>query len=841
MRNKIAKFLTILFLFTVVQNSFAQQNKNGWYWANGRSQSNQLNWVKIIDASHYYAVGDNGTFMKSSDGGESWSINTQAGITDPSFGSGATMRLNTAWFFDANTGIVAGLSVYNENIKIRRTTDGGESFTTVDLGPGAGSGTPKVYDIYFINSNTGYLCGNNLVNVFKTTNAGLNWTLMPNLPAGSYNYSCINAIDENKIIIGLESEGIRRDIVKTTNGGTNWVVQNLPGSNIVDIKDILFQNSSTGFICGVSVASNPNYFATTTDGGASWTESVFPNKQHPLYALKLKGSKLYTLGASFSKYFYSSDLGVSWDSTDFSDYSNVYQPYDWFVYDFDINSDNEIIVGQNGKVNVSYDGGSSWRNQNYVVTNSLTTFSSVYALRGSEKVWAGTYSGGGILYSTNNGNNWTSVSTSTIYPFYDIKMVNSNTGYAVGGEFINALTGYCYKTVNGGLNWTSLTIPSPDRRLNSVYFVNENTGWITGGLPSGAGCIISKTTNGGTTWTSQTTSDLYSSAMGDVNMYDANTGYIMSGPNVWKTINGGTNWNRVNNLPAGSWVRSYNFSPTTVYFGGNNQIAKSFDGGASWQSFPIPSTIAQITSMDWTDLDNGTVAGLQGYTAKTTDGGLTWKERNTGTSTLRDLSMAGKDVVYTVCFINNFGAIFRLYDVNTSVNINLTAGIQGLWNGSSQVSDTVTCILRNSVSPYNIAGTAKALLNSSGSGTFTYNSLPAGNYYIEITHRNSIETWSASPVALTTGGSFAYNFTTAASQAYGNNLILKDGKYCDYSGDVNQDGLVDLTDVVIINNASSIFTTGYVVEDLNGDYLVDLSDLILALNNSTMFVAKVTP
>ncbi|MEZ4823982.1 MAG: hypothetical protein R2942_16885 [Ignavibacteria bacterium] len=39
-------------------------------------------------------------------------------------------------------------------------------------------------------------------------------------------------------------------------------------------------------------------------------------------------------------------------------------------------------------------------------------------------------------------------------------------------------------------------------------------------------------------------------------------------------------------------------------------------------------------NMDWSDLSNGTVVGVQGYTAKTHDGGVTWTERNTGTSSL---------------------------------------------------------------------------------------------------------------------------------------------------------------------------------------------------------------
>ena len=63
--------------------------------------------------------------------------------------------------------------------------------------------------------------------------------------------------------------------------------------------------------------------------------------------------------------------------------------------------------------------------------------------------------------------------------------------------------------------------------------------------------------------------------------------------------------------------------------------------------------------MDWVDLNNGIVVGTAGYTAKTTDGGLTWTERNTGTSTITGISMASKDTAFASCDRNVFGASFQ--------------------------------------------------------------------------------------------------------------------------------------------------------------------------------------
>ena len=45
---------------------------------NGQPQSMLLNWIKILISTTFYAVGNNGNFMKSTDGGDYWLINSQA-------------------------------------------------------------------------------------------------------------------------------------------------------------------------------------------------------------------------------------------------------------------------------------------------------------------------------------------------------------------------------------------------------------------------------------------------------------------------------------------------------------------------------------------------------------------------------------------------------------------------------------------------------------------------------------------------------------------------------------------------------------------------------------------
>ncbi len=87
----------------------------------------------------------------------------------------------------------------------------------------------------------------------------------------------------------------------------------------------------------------------------------------------------------------------------------------------------------------------------------------------------------------------------------------------------------------------------------------------------------------------------------------------------------------------------------------------------------------------------------------------------------------------------------------------------------------------------------------------------------------------------------SYDFITAANKAYGDNLILKGSKYCIYSGDVNQDGIIDASDLSVVDNDAYISASGYVNTDVDGDNFVDGSDLSIVDNNVLNSVAQIRP
>ncbi len=174
------------------------------------------------------------------------------------------------------------------------------------------------------------------------------------------------------------------------------------------------------------------------------------------------------------------------------------------------------------------------------------------------------------------------------------------------------------------------------------------------------------------------------------------------------------------------------------------------------------------------------------------------------------------------------------------IAMRLKALTEGLTEKGGMVSDTFRVYLRNSFSPYAVVDVAKSYHTLDS--WFVFSSASPGTYYIEVDQRNSINTWSKLPQIFTAGLPYKnYNFTSAASQAYGNNLVLQDAYYCIYSGDVNKDNNINLTDVISVSNSSNVFLTGYVVQDVTGNNLVDLTDLLVTYNNATLFIIEQRP
>jgi endonuclease/exonuclease/phosphatase family metal-dependent hydrolase len=189
-------------------------------------------------------------------------------------------------------------------------------------------------------------------------------------------------------------------------------------------------------------------------------------------------------------------------------------------------------------------------------------------------------------------------------------------------------------------------------------------------------------------------------------------------------------------------------------------------------------------------------------------------------------------------------SIYQFYPSSTSLN--LTIAVEGFYNavsGRLNIRDTITAYLRSTVSPFNAVDSSRAVIDSTTlSGQFIFSNVYTGLYYIALKGRNIIETWSRAGGELILAGSASnYDFSVSQSNAYGNNLTLNGSRFCIYSGDINNDGIVDAADVAVADNDAFEFVTGYVDSDVNGDMITDASDVQIVDNNAFNIVTRITP
>ncbi len=175
----------------------------------------------------------------------------------------------------------------------------------------------------------------------------------------------------------------------------------------------------------------------------------------------------------------------------------------------------------------------------------------------------------------------------------------------------------------------------------------------------------------------------------------------------------------------------------------------------------------------------------------------------------------------------------------SSVTLNLKMLIEGYYKGngimrpviSANVCDTLIAELRQKTYPYSVNYTAKAAVDTNGNAVFSFSGYASGTeYYISVSGKNFLKTWSAVPVLFS--NSVSYDFTTSASKAYNGVQKNLGNFFAFYSGDINQDGNINTTDFYLLKSAILTFATIPVSCDLNGDSFIESADFSLFEGNN---------
>ena len=174
---------------------------------------------------------------------------------------------------------------------------------------------------------------------------------------------------------------------------------------------------------------------------------------------------------------------------------------------------------------------------------------------------------------------------------------------------------------------------------------------------------------------------------------------------------------------------------------------------------------------------------------------------------------------------------------NTASIVNLTLFVEGYYTGASTMNsvkfnqdgvspitdvEDMTIELHDATT-YELLHTTTATLHTDGSLSASFAGAPNGSFYIAVKGSNMLQTWSAEPQTVGTTP-LSYDFSSAATQSYGEVREMESGVFAFFNGDLNQDEVIDNvdTDALFLDIDASNF--GVLATDLNGDGVVDNVD-----------------
>jgi photosystem II stability/assembly factor-like uncharacterized protein len=238
----------------------------------------KLNEIEFVNYNTGYGLSDN-HFMKTTNHGNTW-VDLPFPYPNPFSTSYYNLRLKNdgVMLYKTFTYIIFNLSISNQ---VYFTTNDGANWTAILSSYGSGSAFGIVNDYYndynFVNENTGFAqlihyettqsYTHSSSKIIKTTNGGLNWVDIWSMDSviASKMYFINATTGYFSVHGGVQDSNVQRGkgIYKTTNCGVNWMfLTNFYSDNFV------YTNEFTAF-------SSSGY--ATSDGGISWIQQFSPH------------------------------------------------------------------------------------------------------------------------------------------------------------------------------------------------------------------------------------------------------------------------------------------------------------------------------------------------------------------------------------------------------------------------------------------------------------------------------------------------------------------------------------------------------------------------------------
>lgn len=388
-----------------------------------------------------------------------------------------------------------------------------------------------------------------------------------------------------------------KEILETSDGGVLWQKK----QDIASGNDMSFYNN-LGFIVG-----DGGYVLRSEDTGNTWTQ-ISTGVNVAFNTVNIIDADNIILSTR-NKIVKSTDGGNTWITR------NI--PCEMVKKTFFINPLVGHAVCQSGTALKTIDGGQNWYTT-MDLGNTYVESASIYFV--NEDIGFLAFDHRGLYKTINGGEAWTVVSQQISTPIYSFHFLNPTIGFAAGRD------GAMYKTSDGGNTWNWIGFEEEGNNNNTIsgiYFLDNNIGYATGWR----GRIL-KTTNGGISWLahSPTYEDIHV-----MQFLNNNLGYVKAGSKLFKTIDGGNNWNFVSSfiLDYYTSISFFSFIDENIgYAISGEHVYKTNNGGVNWTATNNGNSVINggINSLYFIDANNGFVTGgFNSYKLKkTTDGGLTW-------------------------------------------------------------------------------------------------------------------------------------------------------------------------------------------------------------------------
>lgn len=286
MRN-ITSYIIVPLIALLIFNKAEAQIVYSWS-QQVSGTSNLLYTCKAVSENVCWAAGTNATVRRTTDGGSTWTnANPNPGVIVGDIRNMEAIDENTAWVTTETT----------MSTKVYRTGNGGNNWVQVYSNTAG-----FIKGIRMINSMNGIAVGdpiNNLWNILLTTDGGITWHSSPAQPAANNIHQGTHnsvQVDMPNIYWGTSFTSIFR----STDGGVTFSEITTPGGGIYMFA-LKVNSGGFGFVAGTGMSRSTDGGATfqsfTVPGGGNINgiESIFD------YFWYIRGTKVY----------FSTDNGVS--------------------------------------------------------------------------------------------------------------------------------------------------------------------------------------------------------------------------------------------------------------------------------------------------------------------------------------------------------------------------------------------------------------------------------------------------------------------------------------------------------------------------------------------------